>query len=389
MHTSETSAIKLECRDLANIIAIEKPVNVLYVNGGIMRRGGIESFMMNYYRHIDHARVHIDFLVHGYGQGIFDKEIEASGSKIIHVPVKSRHPLKYSRELRRIFASKEYMIVHSHTDAMSAWILRIAKQCNVPIRIAHSHNTDHLTSSKLKYALNEFARKRICRYATHRFACSEKAGKWLFKDNTFTVIPNAIELHNFQFDSSVRDRMRNTLSLNNENIVIGHVGRFDTQKNHEFLLDVFDSLSKMNIQYRLLLIGEGWLKEAIMNSAEARGLKDKVLFLGERSDVAALYNAMDLFVLPSLFEGLAVVLVEAQANGLPVLASDTITREASINKNIWYIPLNKELWAQEISNLANGETGRVAFNPYGCKYDIEKAAKLLQNKYCEWAKADA
>ena len=156
---------------------MKTPVRVLYINGNIMKRGGIEAFMMNYFRHIDHSKVHIDFLVHGYEKGVYDDEIIAAGSKIFHVPTKSKHPITYQKELQKLFKSEHFDIVHSHLDAMSGWVLKIAKRCGVPIRIAHSHNTAHLTTNFLKRIVNESAKKQITKQATDLFACSEAAGK--------------------------------------------------------------------------------------------------------------------------------------------------------------------------------------------------------------------
>ena len=362
---------------------MDRVVKVLYVNGNIMKRGGIESFMMNYFRNIDPAKVHIDFLVHGYGKGEFDDEIQARGSKILHVPTKSKHPVRYVKELKKIFLTGEYDIVHSHVDAMSCWILRVAKECGVKVRIAHSHNTDHLTTNRIKYAINEYARQNICKYATNCFACSESAGRWLFGENTFQVIPNAIECERFRFSEMSRKQIRKEIGVCDKNIVIGHVGRFDTQKNQGFLIDVFEKLYQKNSNVRLLLIGDGWMKKSIEDSVRGKRLQDVVIFTGSQKDVNNYYNAMDLFVLPSLFEGLGIVLLEAQINGLTVFASDVVPKEVVISDNVRFLPLDKERWESELFDSIAVSDNRNG-NYINCeKYEITRAASKLTEIYME------
>lgn len=361
---------------------MKKAIYVLYVNGGIMNRGGIESFMMNYFRHIDRKRVHIDFLVHGYEKGAYDDEIIANGSLIYHVPVKSKHPFIYQKKLKEIFSSGKYQVVHSHLDAMSCWILKIAKKCSIPVRIAHSHNTDHLTTNKLKYWINEQARKKICKYTTINLACSQAAGKWLFGNSAFIVIPNAIEADKFKFNNEVRVQIRRELGISDNMIVLGHVGRFDTQKNHKFLIDAFYKASQYNKNLVLMLIGDGWMKKTIQEKVNQYKLNGKVLFLGTRNDVNYLYNAMDVYVFPSLFEGLSVVLVEAQTNGLHCVVSDRVSTEVNITNTIEFLPLNLDIWIDKL--LSEKQSQRFENEDTICNqgYEIVKAAKKLEDMYC-------
>src|SRR5574344_861842 len=216
------------------------PKRILYVNGGLMNRGGIESYMMNYYRHFDHSKLQIDFIVHDAGGfGYYDEEIRNMGGRIFVLPKKSRHHFTYSSRLETILRDNDYHIIHTHMDAMGAWVLKIAKDCGIPVRIAHSHNTQHLSANPLKLMLLERARKSINRYATHRMACSQAAGRWLFGDMPFTVVNNAVDIDKFKFNSQVRSDIRKKYGISNNDILIGHIGRFDVQKNHSFLIDVF------------------------------------------------------------------------------------------------------------------------------------------------------
>lgn len=231
---------------------------ILYVNGGLMNRGGIESFMMNYYRHFDRSKIQIDFAVHDAGgEGFYDHEIESMGGHIFHLPRKFTHPFSYANDLRKIINTGEYKIVHTHMDAMGAWVLKVAKECGVPVRIAHSHNTQHLTSNPIKLYFLEMARRDIVKYATERMACSEAAGKWLFGDYPFTVVHNAIDADKFVFNAAVRQQVRSELGISDNEFVIGHIGRFDIQKNHVFLINLFAKLLRIIPSARLVLVGGG------------------------------------------------------------------------------------------------------------------------------------
>lgn len=358
---------------------------VLYISGGILHRGGIESFMMNYYRHFDHSKLQIDFVVHGFEKGYYDDEILSLGGKIYHVPIKSIDYKGNIKALREIFLSGEYKIIHSHMDAMSYVPLKLAKELGIPYRIAHSHNTNFLTNNFLKILFNKYARLRLREYATHYFACSELAGRWLFGDNLVNskrveIIHNAIDLSRFQFDLSKRNELRESLGLGS-NFILGHVGRFDDQKNHVFLIDLFSKILEKNKTAKLLLVGEGHLKESINEKVKDLGLQDDVIFMGSRSDVNCLLNAFDVFILPSKFEGLPVCLVEAQTNSLPVFASDVISKEIIITDLVNFRSLQlAESW---IEGLLNAEHQHISYNEQITKegYNIEIESKKLQDFY--------
>lgn len=365
------------------------PKRILYINGGIMAQGGIESFMMNYYRHIDRNKIQIDFVVHGFEKGYYDDEIKALGGVIYNIPVKSKNYNGNIKSLKKIFNSKKYVLIHSHLDAMNTVVLRIAKQCGIPIRIAHSHNTNHLTNNKLKIRLNEIARKNIKKYATHLFACSEDAGRWLFGDKAFEngeilIINNAIDLDNYKFDKDIRLKMRKKLNLETET-VYGHVGRFDYQKNHEFILEVFKEVVKEKPDSKLLLVGNGHLKEKILNQVNNLKLSDNVILMGTRSDIADLVSVMDVFIFPSLFEGLGMVLIEAQANGLNCIASTNLPKEVRQTELVTFLSLSlgAKKWADHILNLNVDRKGKenVIKLLTDSGYNINHEVKKLEKKY--------
>lgn len=369
------------------------PIRVLYVNGGIMDRGGISAYMMNYYRHIDKSKVQIDFVVHGFEKGAFDDEIQELGGEIYNVPVKSKDYVGNVKALRRIFRSGKYKVVHSHMDAMGTVVLKEAKKCDIPVRIAHSHNTEHLTNNKLKFLLNEFARKNITRYATHFFACSEPAGSWLFgKKNTeagrIKYVKNAIDLDRYVYNEPVRIQIRKELNIEN-NLVVGHVGRFDYQKNHFYLLEIFKSLLQIEPEAKLILVGDGHLKLKILKKIEELNIVNSVILLGIRDDVNIILNAFDIFVLPSHFEGLGIVLVEAQANGLNCITSKSIPSEVNITGNVKFLPIDnsgKKIWVKTIVARNNNNDRKTDLNKFSLSgYSIKSEAKKLQELYLNYS----
>lgn len=364
---------------------------ILYVNGGLMNRGGIESYMINYYRHFDRNKIQIDFVVHDAGgYGYYDNEIKQLGGRIFVVPQKSKHPFIYAAKLKEIFNKNNYKIIHTHMDAMGAWVLKVAKECGIPVRIAHSHNTRHLTTNPIKLFFLEKARKSINLYATHRMACSKAAGEWLFGEESFKVIHNAIDINKFIYNHEIRERVRSYWGIGENDFLIGHVGRFDTQKNHKFLIDVFRQVHSAYPQCKLMLIGEGRLMQKIKDKVVHLNLKDSVFFTGSRNDVNLFYNAFDLFVLPSIFEGLGIVAIEAEVNGCKCCLSETITKEVSICNQTSFIPLKKDMWVDKIIDAATSEELRRAslIDPYQCGYNINIEAEKLQNIYIKLWKSN-
>lgn len=363
------------------------PIRILYVNGGLMNRGGIESMMMNYYRLFDHQATQIDFAVHDAGGfGYYDDEIRSLGGRIFVLPKKSTHPFSYMRRLKAVLRNGDYRVVHTHMDAMGAWVLKAAMECNIPVRIAHSHNTQHLTSNPLKLYMLEKERQNINRYATHRMACGDAAGKWLFGDASFEVVRNAIDVDLFAFNAETRAVVRHEWGISDDEFVIGHVGRFDHQKNHRFLIEVFAETVKQAPKCKLMLIGGGKITQSDCRELVKRlGLENRVIFTGVREDVFKLYNAFDLFALPSLFEGLVMVSVEAQVNGCPNILSSTIPREVNVSGEVEFLPLQKEDWTKRIVEKAETSRQRheADFDIHHCGYDIHQEAQLLQQKYIE------
>ena len=328
----------------------KKPVIVAQIMGKWIG-GGVESVIMNYYRHLDRTKVQFDFICDEDSTRIPYDEIKKLGGRVFLVPKYQKLP-KYLKALEDLFRKNKYRIVHSNINTISVFPLYAAKKAGVPVRISHSHSTSNAREWKrniIKNILRPFSK----RYATDYFACSELAGRYLFGNKTFDrgevkIIHNAIDLDKFKFDPETRKKLRKELDIKEKTVVIGHVGRFVKQKNHDFLIDVFNEYHAKNPDSKLLLIGTGPLEEKIKAKVEKLDLSDSVLFLGQREDTNKLYSAMDFFCLPSLYEGLGMVLIEAQMNGLPCLASDKVPKEAKITENIDFIVFDIKEFVKKI-----------------------------------------
>lgn len=362
-----------------------KPIRVLQVVT-IMNRGGLETMLMNYYRKMDRSKIQFDFMTHRQEHGDYDDEIEELGGKIYRMsPIKPGNYRKYFKELEEFFKrNKEYLIVHSHINENSGLILKKAKEFNIPCRIAHSHLSDLKIDYKFPFRL--YGRLQLKDSANEYFACSEKAGYWLFenqinKGEKIQVLKNAVDSNIFKFNRDKRELKLKELQLNSK-LVIGHVGRFNPQKNHDFIIEIFNEVYKKNKNAVLLLIGDGYLRKDIENKVAKLNLVDSVKFMGVRSDIANIMQAMDIFLFPSLFEGLPVVLIEAQAAGLKCIVSDTITKESDISGNIKFLNLKipAEKWADIILNTdTQKENNQEAIIKGG--YDSSTNTKWLLNYY--------
>lgn len=367
----------------------EQPMRVAQVLNR-MDSGGIEAVVMNYYRHIDHDQVQFDFYFAEDSTFPQREELERLGAGIYPVPAYSR-PLAYHRALYAAFKERGYRVVHAHLSTMSLFALFPAWRAGVPVRICHNHSTAHWGEGKktlLKYLLRPFNKL----FATEWFACGEKAGRWMYGDRAFEkgkvhVMPNAIDTEKFAFDPAARIQLRQELNIPPNAFTVGHVGRFMYQKNHEFLVQVFALLKRQCPDARLLLVGEGELEQQIRDKVAESGLQPDVIFTGARGDVAKLYSVMDVFCLPSRYEGLPVVALEAQTNGLPTLFSDKITSEAALSETTTCLSLDDAApWAEQACAFRGKRNCRLEKRIP----DIRQAAEALQDFYVQrdksWSK---
>ena len=357
-----------------------------------MARAGIETMLMNYYREIDRSLVQFDFLANKPVPGEYDDEIRSMGGRVFVSP--GLNPLRYP-QYRRFMAelltnSPDIRIVHAHNEAMGVYALQSAKDAGIRVRIAHAHNTRIIRD--YKYPLKLVCKGLLPGAATDWWSCGRDAGIYYYGEKRWNesgfILRNAIDVTRFAFREEIRERVRQSRGLESC-FVIGHVGRFNVQKNHSRLLDVFAEIAKAAPDARLVLIGVGELEEAAREKVRAMGLEAKVFFLGQMANVNEWYQAMDCFALPSLFEGLPVVGIEAQAAGLPCFFSDRVTDEVLLSPRTRRISLDAsdEEWAGEILTARAAETDRAggADLVRSAGYDIREEARKLQTLYLEMA----
>ena len=351
----------------------------------VMNRAGQETFLMNVFRNIDREKFTFNFLCTRNEKGDYDDEIYALGGKIFYLERSKKKGRISSYLENRKYLIKwlkahrgEYDIVHLHTyHNMDVYKhLSAAKRAKAKI-VIHSHN-----SSGPHAKLHKFLIPACNSYRHTKLACSTEAGKWLYgRKGKFTVINNGINLKNFAFDENVREEYREALSLDGYT-VLGHIGRFNEQKNHRFLIDIFSEYNKLNPKSKLVLVGQGGLEDEIKAKTESMGLSENVLFLGVRDDVEKLLNAFDCFVFPSLYEGLSVVAVEVQANGLKAFFSNTVSPETVLNDNITLLPIeDSKVWADAIASADLKRADKLNVE----KFDVSFTVKQLEEIYAEIA----
>lgn len=379
-------------------LADQRLIRILHVVGG-MNPGGIETWLMHVLRNIDRDRFQIDFLVHTAQPCAYDDEIRSLGSKVIPCLYPSK-PWLFGRNFKRIVREYgPYDIVHSHIHHFSGYILHLAHQAGIPVRIAHSHlDTSQMDARAglLRRGYLNLMKLWIAYDATVGLAASRKAAKALFGSNWDTdacrrILYCSVELapfHNIVDPFTVRAE----LGIPPDTFVIGHVGRFDEQKNHEFLLEIAAEIAKRNSKMRLLLIGHGPRRAEIEQKVAQMGLRDHVIFAGIRSDVPRLMlGAMDVFLLPSLYEGLPLVLIEAQAARLPCIFSETITEEVEVVKPLMQrmsLSQSASAWAEAV--LAMPDTAKtmnpvdslaiLESSPFNIAYNLKALKEFYMDK---------
>lgn len=364
---------------------MKEPIRILHIVAS-MNIGGIENFIMNAYRNIDRTRVQFDFLKHRSTHDFFDDEIKSLGGRIYTVP--AINPLKQRKYNRRVSAflrenKDTYPIVHSHINSYSSFPLHIAKKEGIPVRIAHAHAYEPRIVLDLKSPVRGYARKTINGQITDAFACSNKAGKWLFDDLQYTLIPNAIDSEKYLLDEKIRKEVREELGVG-KNFVIGMVANFKTVKNHKFLIKVFSDLLKSIPNARLVLVGQGELKQDLEKMVLEMNISDKVVFTGLRKDVNRVLQAFDVCALPSISEGFPVSILEAETVGIPCILSTGVPTDVKVfdKMNTSFLPLQDEnLWVEKIISLKDSQKYCWVNEISKTMYDAKKNAEWLMNFY--------
>lgn len=356
-------------------------MKILHVITG-MGSGGAESMIMNWYRNIDRDKVQFDFLLRS-SENIYKDEISRLGGKVYYMPEFPKHYFSNYSKTGDFFKehAADYSAIHVHGNALIYTnVFHIAKKYNIEKRIMHSHSTS--TKSKLFLPVHKFNKMRIKHMANEYFACSDEAGKWCFNKD-YKVINNGIDVERFRFNEQKRETIRQSLAIDDDAVVFCHVGRFLEVKNHEFIFKVFSEYRKTNQNADLILVGVGPLMEKYQNMANNLNIADRVHFLGVRTDIPDIISAADIFIFPSIYEGLPLSLVEAQANGICCLASDAITKKSKVSDNIKYLSIKgtPKAWCDEIA-LINFENRKNAYiSVEKCDFNIKQIAKSIQNYY--------
>lgn len=354
---------------------------------GRLYAAGVEAVVNNYYRFTDVSQIQFDYFIDDNSVCAPSQEMKDRGARYFVVP-SSAKPVRRVIALARIFRREKYPVVHAHMNALNMPVLLAAWLAGVPVRISHNHSTSDPAEGG-RALIKQLLRPTGRWFATDYMACGEKAGRWLFgnrlcDEGRVSVLPNAVDVQRFRFSQEARARVRSEMDLG-ERLVVVHIGRFVKQKNHEFLLDIFTQVLKYRPDAVLLLVGEGKLRAQMEEKVRAAGITDSVYFLGIRKDVADLYCAADVFVLPSLYEGMPVVAWEAQASGLPCIFSDHVTREADALGSGVFLSLeaDEQRWAQAVDRAVCGDRAAAADSLTGSRCDLRVAAKGLEKTYTE------
>ena len=321
-----------------------------------MNAGGAETFLMKIYRQIDRAKYQMDFCVNINEEGYYDKEIIQMGGRIFHIPAKSDNLKEFRKQLSAIIKDEHYeSVLRITSNTMGFLDLKVAKKAGAKICAARSSNSNDPAGIKAKIA-HRLGRILYGKYVDIKIAPSDLAaiytfGEQAYKNGEVKILHNALDLNVYKFNPEDRRKIRKEFGIKESEILCGHVGRFSVQKNHDFLIDVFSELSKNHSNYKLLLVGKGELEDKIREKCAEKDLLDKVIFAGIRSDIPAILSAMDVFVFPSLYEGMPNTVIEAQSCGLPCIVSDTITKEVNICGQVTFLPISKtDFWTESIIN---------------------------------------
>lgn len=366
---------------------MKEPIRILHITGGL-NMGGIENFLMNIYRKIDTNKIQFDFLIHSKEEQFFEKEIKEKGGKIYKIPsIREVGYLKYKTELKNFFIDhKEYNILHSHYNEVTGVIFDSCDKSRY--RIAHSHAAYPKYSNFLVKIFAEYLKHLLRKNTNFRFACSKEAGKWLYGGDTFKILNNGINVSKFLFNEKLRTEIRKVLNLNKEEIALVNVSRLTYQKNHKFLIKIMEKLNNLDKRFKLFLIGDGELELELKKDIEKKKIEN-IVFLGVKDNINEVLNAMDLFVFPSLSEGLGIVAIEAQSNGLQVLASKNVPKEADMDVGLFkkLDIIDTDIWIEEILKLTNKvkrsqeeiEIKKILQS----SFNIDKVAKELEKFYLE------
>ena len=356
---------------------------------GAMNRAGAETLLMNMYRNIDRDKFEFHFISHTKEICDYDEEIQSLGGKIIYIERPSiKNIKKFSNNFKNIIDDNgPYDAIHTHMQLLNGIVLNEAKKNGIKVRISHAHlNGDYNKNSILRKIYVSYSKYLINKNSTHRIACSKESGKYLYNNNKFELINNAIDINQFEFNNK-EGYIHDELSLNKDIKLITHIGRFVKAKNHDFIIEVFNNIIKKDKKYRLILVGEGELMDSIKSKVSEYNLQEYVYFLGLRSDINKILASTDVFFMPSILEGLPVVLVEAQAAGVPCIISKNIPKEVDLGLDIVEalgLEEDKNKWIEAI--ISSSDKNKIKFeirkeNIINNGYDLFNNIKIMSQIY--------
>lgn len=353
-------------------------MKILMINTVNLEANGISTFILSSSKQLSQMGNSVYILAPNKVDSRIKAILKKNKIELKEILNRNKHPLIYFEKLKSFLASRNFDVVHVNGNSTTVSLeLLAAKLAKVPLRVAHSHSvkTEHLQINRLLRPMFEYSVNR-------RLACSQLAGKWLFKNKSFKVLPNGIDLKKYKFNKQVRKKLRSRFDFLENDVVLGHVGKFNYQKNQEFLIRL---LSHLPTRYKLILIGDGDNQRKIKKLVTKLKLTDRVIFTGKIDNVADYLNAMDVFLLPSLFEGQPFVVVEALASGLPIILSDKIHEELDIPNSMTFISLNEKKWGKALIDIntrsRDKRAGKNIQYLIDKKYDIKEDGKILMKFY--------
>lgn len=367
---------------------MKEKIRVLQVIGSL-NNGGSQSMIMQLYRNLDRSKIQFDFVIFKKDELFYKDEIEKLGGKIYTLPeYKIYNHFKYKKAWKDFLKQHpEYKIIHSHVRSTASIYFKIAKKMGLTT-IAHSHSTS--SGKGLKAIVKTILQYNLRNVADYCMGCSKTANIWLYGEkvansNKAYVFKNSIDIDKFLFNNEIRNKIKNEYKIKDDEIVIGHVGRFFTVKNHEFLIDIYSEILKKKEKSKLLLVGDGELRKKIEEKVKLLGIENHVIFTGNQKNVYEIMQAMDIFIMPSIYEGFPVTLVEAQATGLRCLITDNITNEVCITNLVEKEALknSEAIWAEHAIKMLKENAKRCEYNQIVKKsgYDIKENTKILEEIY--------
>ena len=375
-------------------MAENQPLRVLQINSGSENFGGVSSFLFNVYTHIDRSKIQFDFLSPNITTyGIHKKEIKQMGGKIYALGITGNvltKKVKLFFRLKRFLKVHPYSIVHINSGNFffNLFVAKAAKKAKITNLYIHSHSTENPASLKAKKKATVILKSTLAKCGSRLLACSNEAAEYMFgkkRTGAVKIVRNGVSVDRFVYDETIREKIRTDLNINDYHVV-GNVGRFSPPKNHDYMIDVFSELYKKDKRAVLLLIGDGEEKTRVVNRIKERGISDRVTVLGTQKDIEKYYQAMDVFLFPSTWEGLGMVLVEAQISGLPCIASTRVPREAAVCENVKFLDISAQNvgeWVETIMNDMNMKRKSRDKDAYRCGYSIERVASELERLYLQ------